>query len=228
MKMNRLILILIMLSYAEVKAQFTKGTFLFGGSIGGSYSTSTSTVYLVPSTFVAGGGAPPTPSALQFSADKTNTIIAFSPQIGYFIKDNFSLGFRFGWANLSVEEKFLSYNNNNSQSVLSVEPFLRYYLNKFFIQGSFGIGSSNSESKLEYAITPNGGGSVTSVSQNLKRNASTLSGSVSIGRAFLISKQLALEPLVGYQFTKFSNKDIPDEKVSTFYLAAGLQYYLSK
>ncbi len=225
--MNRLLLILIMLSYVDVNAQFTKGTFLFGGSIGGSYSTSTSTVYLVPSTFST-GGVSPTPSAIQFAADKTNTIIAFSPQIGYFINDNFSLGLRFGWTNLSVEEKFLSYNNSNSQSVLSVEPFLRYYLNRFFIQGSFGIGSANSESKLEYAISSNGGSSVTSVSQNLKRNASTLLGSISIGRAFLISKQLAIEPLAGYQFTKFSNKEVPDEKVSTFYLAVGLQYYLSK
>jgi hypothetical protein len=226
--MNRLnwILILIVLSCVKVSAQFTKGTFLFGGSIGGSYSTSTSTVYI--STIIPSGANGSTVFAAPYSADKSSSAIIITPQVGYFIKDNFSLGIRLSWTTSLIEERVLSYYSSNSQSLLSVEPFLRYYLNKFFIQGLIGVGAASNESKLEYTLISNGGGTTSSNKQNLKRNSSTLLGSLSIGRAFLISKQLAIEPLVGYQFTKFSNKEIPDEKVGTFYLAVGLQYYLSK
>jgi hypothetical protein len=181
--MNRLLLILIMLSCAEVNAQFTKGTFLFGGSIGGSYSTSTSTVYV--STIIPSGANGSAVFAAPYSADKTSTAIIISPQVGYFIKDNFSLGLRFSWTTSLIEERVLSYYSSNSQSLLSVEPFLRYYLNKFFIQGSIGIGAASNESKLEYALISNGGGSTSFNKQNLKRNANTLLASISIGRASL-------------------------------------------
>jgi outer membrane protein len=214
----------LLLICLNASGQFTKGTFLLGGSVGGSYSTSTSAVFLLPSGFSAGN--PPPTQQITFTADKSNFTVIASPQVGYFIVDNVSVGLRLSWASLSTQEKYLSYKSTNDQSVFSVEPFVRFYLSKFFAQGTFGIGSTNSESSLEYAITS--GSSTSSSSQNLKRNASTLIGSISIGRAFLVSKQLALEPLLGYQFTKVSYKEIPEEKIGTFYLALGLQYYLSK
>jgi hypothetical protein len=202
----------LLLICLNASGQFTKGTFLLGGSVGGSYSTSTSAVFLLPSGFSAGN--PPPTQQITFTADKSNFTVIASPQVGYFIVDNVSVGLRLSWASLSTQEKYLSYKSTNDQSVFSVEPFVRFYLSKFFAQGTFGIGSTNSESSLEYAITSG--------------NASTLIGSISIGRAFLVSKQLALEPLLGYQFTKVSYKEIPEEKIGTFYLALGLQYYLSK
>jgi hypothetical protein len=200
-------LILIMLCCVKVNAQFTKGTFLFGGSIGGSYSTSTSTI-----PFNFRGLSPPI-----VYADKSISSISLSPQIGYFVANNFCAGLRLGWSYSYTNEKYFSVTNFTSRSIISVEPFIRYYIEKYFIQGTFGLGSVTGET---YQASFS--------NEILKENTNSILGSISVGRAFLISKQLAIEPLAGYQFTKFSNKEIPDEKVGTFYLAVGLQYYLSK
>jgi Autotransporter beta-domain len=234
MNISKFLSIIFMFFYFTGNAQFMKGSFMFGGSIAGSYSTSKSTAVIYPPTIQSIIGYQ---QASIFSTDKTITTINVSPQVGYFIANNFSIGLAVGWNNSKTEEKYLSYNSSSWQSTFFAGPSIRYYLKKNFIQGDFGWGQTNVETKLSYSITsttpnpdPNLPPSTTvfGSSQESKKNANLLLGSISIGRAFFLDKHAAIEPVVGYQFTKISNSGVPDEKVSTFYLAIGLQYYLSK
>jgi hypothetical protein len=227
--MNKLnwVLILIVLSCVEVKAQFTKGNFMAGGSLSGNYSTSSTTVPnpIVPYT---SGFYIPLPN---YPADKTNLTITMSPQVGYFIVNNLCIGFKINWTNSNTAVKSNQVNfvssDDLTQSYFAGGLFVRYYYHKFFVQADYGLGPVNLTSNGE-ARSVSGSSSIYYSKYEYNNKANVSIGSLSIGRAFLIDKHVAIEPILGYQLTNTKYELRSDDKIGTLFIAVGLQLYINK
>jgi len=109
-----------------------KGTFLIGGALSLTTSTSDQEV-------TAG-------SRKQKFEGLTTTQFDFSPDFGYFIVDNFALGISMGYTIQSVED---STGTNKDTDVL-IGPFARYYFaptnnSAFFLEATSGFGTSSND-----------------------------------------------------------------------------------
>ncbi len=113
----------------------------------------------------------------DYESDKTKySTFEFTPQVGYFLMNNFAAGIEIMWSQSTEKEN----DDKISSSTLAVGPFARYYFgNKTvqpFIQTSVGFGKKvekmdtyYADEKFDYSITSfdMGGGLSISVSDHV-------------------------------------------------------------
>lgn len=102
--------IAILLISLSTNAQITKGNWMMGGSGSFNYSKTE------PKTTSTSG------TTLVYSTNGTYTTL-LEPNIGYFIKDKFSIGMKINFLNAFVENQPFSLNESN----ISISPNIRYY-----------------------------------------------------------------------------------------------------
>ena len=143
----------------NANSQITKGNWLVSGSASFSQLQSSST------------------ATVQFK----QTNFQINPLVGYFVKDKFAVGLR----------PSLTYGSNNvanSNTIISIGPFIRYYFLKpeniinLFTEGSYTYGSST------------GKGQTTGI----KLNTFSFSG----GPVLYFNSSLGLEFIITYSTTK--------------------------
>lgn len=185
MKKSIVTIIAIMFT-ATAFAQFTnQGTFLLGGSsnLGLSFLSDKSKL---------GDG--------DFQDGSKLTSFSLSPQAGYFFINNLAAGLSINFNS----SKSKADNFEATSSFILAGPFARYYMDKFYLEGTVGLGSSKSESTFSEGESKN-----------------SLTGwSLGAGYAVMLSDAVALEPQIYY--SSLSRKD--DEFVNR---EAGLSINLS-
>ena len=158
--MKQLILISLLLCIAiAAKSQITKNNWLLGGSASFSSLKSSST------------------ASIQFN----QTSFQVSPLVGYFVKDKFAVGLR----------PSLTYGSNsvaNSNTIIKVGPFIRYYFLK-----TDNIFNLFTESRYEY-------GSNTGKGQDIGQRLNTFS--FSGGPVLYFNTSVGLELVIEYSTTK--------------------------
>jgi outer membrane protein len=116
-------------------AQFTKGTIMAGGSLGGSFNTNK------------------TEAGNTTTTTGTTNTVDFFPQAGYFVIDNLAVGAGIGLSTSTTKAKGTS--NKNTVSSTSFAPFARYYYQKFYGQFAFNVGSGNNKNTNGNVTTDN-------------------------------------------------------------------------
>jgi hypothetical protein len=186
--------------YGQLEKPFVKGALLAGGSF--------SVYFERESDYGTGPGL----ADIYFTNKKS---IETSFIVGYFILRHFSLGikneliFYHYKLNSELNPSILLDRKNRD---LIIGPFLRYYLNPgLFFEGYGGMGFEK--------VTSN----------NSLTRTKIYAFSTSIGYSILLNKNVALEPMVNYNFTRqkpggFYEK-ISYSKIS---LSLGLQIYFKK
>ena len=139
--------------------------------------------------------------SLGYSFEAESFNIQVSPRAGYFVSDGVAVGAQ---ANLG----FTSVNNGKNEWGYGIAPFVRYYFpggasatGRFFGQGDVGIAGS-------YAGDD--------VSLNVGLNA---------GYAHFITQTVALEAMLGYNYSK-ANISSSSDKASGLGISVGFQIYL--
>ncbi|NOS91469.1 MAG: autotransporter outer membrane beta-barrel domain-containing protein [Cyclobacteriaceae bacterium] len=192
---KRIVLGIVFLSCSNLLfAQFEKGGFMVGGNVSANFSEVTNTNSIYSSYNVES--------------------FFFQPRVGYFVMDNLSAGIGIAYSSRKETYKVSSfYFSSNS---ISATPFVRYYLSKFYFEGSLGFGSTQSEDNFN-----NG-------------NVSTRKGSINNwalvgGYTFLLNKYVAIEPQVGYQkVVQSTDGSNYSQTNSGFFLQLGVQVYIHK
>lgn len=113
--MKKLLLIATVLLGFNLSAQITGGTMLAGGSASFNYYKNS-----------------------EF--DYSRTTLTVGPQFGLAFADNFVAGAWFGMSSSKLKDAFGSV----SSSAWSVGPFVRYYMQNFFLQLGYGYSKSGS------------------------------------------------------------------------------------
>jgi hypothetical protein len=185
------------LTMAGANAQFNQGTMLVGGDVN---------FYSYSSKMKDGN-----------TTVKTGTSTAFnlSPRFGYFVIDKLAVG-----ASVSLElSKYNSkgtFGTDGTGTGVSIGPFVRYYFDPgFFVQGSFGVGSST--------FTNNNVGG----ENETKYRTSNLG--LGVGYAYFLKDNVAIEPMIGYSSYSSKTKGSDSKDInSQLYLSVGFQIYLRK
>jgi hypothetical protein len=159
--MQKTILLIIAACFIikNANSQITKGNWLVGGSASFSSLKSSST------------------ATIQFK----QTNFQISPLVGYFVKDKFAIGLK----------PSLTYGSNtiaNTNTIISIGPFVRYYFLKpenifnLFTEGSYAYGSN------------------TGKGQGTGQKSNTFS--LSAGPVLYFNSSVGLEFIIGYSTTK--------------------------
>lgn len=184
MKTFKLFIITTILYTISASSQITKGNWMVGGS--GNFTN-------YKSTFESNN--------TEFT--QTGTGINISPNLGYFVVDNFAVGTAVGF-NFSNP----SGANNNSHSY-GISPFVRYYFRKSekiinpFFQTSYGFGNGKNES-----------------GESNKSRGYTIKG----GSAIFFNSSVALELSLNYNSSKYNS----DSTYNDFTIGIGFQIHLEK
>ena len=184
MKTIQLFITISLLTFLASNAQISKGNWMVGGS--GNFTN-------YKSTFQSG----------NTETTQTGSAFTISPNLGYFIIDNFALGsiVSFSFSNPSGD-------NTNSHGY-GISPFIRYYFRKSdkminpFLQTSYGFSKGKSDS----------GGSNKSTGYAIKG-----------GSAIFFNSSVALELSLNYNSSK-TNSDV---KYKYFTVGIGFQIHLEK
>ncbi|MCE7864245.1 MAG: hypothetical protein DYG99_11965 [Bacteroidetes bacterium CHB5] len=192
MKRSIITVVAVMLSVTAF-AQFTnQGTFLLGGS-------SNLGLGFLSEKFKLGGG--------DFQDGSKISNFSFSTQAGYFFVDNLAAGVGLDFSNSKTKND--TFEQTSSSLIFS--PFIRYYLEKLYVEGKFGAGSSKS------------------TSNNVEIKSSINAWSVGAGYAILLSDLVTLEPQIGYGSTSYKNKSADSTtKLAGLFINLSLFIYLSK
>lgn len=118
----------------------------------------------------------------------------FSPRIGFFVIDNLLLGVTLAYANVS--------DNSSSQDQFIIGPILRYY---------FGSGPSKPFTYLIFGY------------ETQKNNNSTALG-MGLGYNIAISRNVALSPVIQYDFVAPKGGDLGD--IKEFYVGIGISTFI--
>jgi hypothetical protein len=139
------------------------------------------------------------------NTSKNNTLIAFTPNAGYFVVNNLALG-----GNFSLN---YSKSGNNKFTSFEVGPFARYYFTtqqqtvRPILHASFN-----------YLSTKN---KINNVSSSTNTGSNYFIGG---GAAAFISRNVSIDALLGYDHTKYKNFD----GSGGFAFNIGFQVYLLK
>ena len=168
-------------------------------------------------TWLVGGSASAGINANQSKNGSTVTttghtsFISMTPNAGYFIFDNFAVGAGINMyaAHGTNTGSDFKYDDHSA----SIAPFVRYYYHNFYGVGSFRIGGG----KIAYS-----GGTPSPDDQNY----TITGGAIGIGYAWLLTKNVALEPQAGYQFSSTKYSSTNHSITQGPYLSLGFQIYL--
>ncbi|TRX36359.1 hypothetical protein [Flavobacterium restrictum] len=190
MKIIKLCLCLILLFSLTSNAQISKGNWMMGGSANFSHNKYTSGEY-----------------------STEGTILAISPNIGYFFIDKLAIG-TLGELSLTFEKKANSSVNSNYFSY-GIGPFIRYY----FLEKEKEI---NIFSEVSYAI------------QKINQTNSKLENfNVKTGAVYFLNSSVGLEVALNYLNQNTSNGEKNSSsyfqgKNNSFFLGVGFQIHLEK
>ncbi|KUF40193.1 outer membrane beta-barrel protein [Myroides marinus] len=142
--------------------------------------------------------------SMGYSFEDKSFNLNINPSAGYFISDGFAVGLEVG-AGVTTHKKPVKDDWN-----YKVMPFARYYFpegasatGRFFGQGAVGIsGTENATSKTSFAFDIKG------------------------GYSHFVSRNVALEATVGYNYSKSSVADAKSQ--NGIGLAVGFQIFLGK
>lgn len=144
--------------------------------------------------------------------DYKGSAFSLNPQFGYFVINNFAVG-----AGLNYSLQKFNYNNSGDYltTSLQIQPFVRYYFKPgIFIHGSYGIGAG----KVSETNTTD---------YNYSFNLYSWTGSA--GYAIFLNDNVAIEPMLGYKWNTFNQKDSDSKSSSSsLYFQVGLQVYLGR
>ena len=137
MIMKKIIFIVLLLAAAATTswAQFSKGTFLVGGT----------------SNLSIGFDTNKSKSGSTTSTDSKTTSFSLEPAAGYFFMDNLAVG-----AGLNLSTYTIKADGSGNKLIYSstlFSPFVRYYFDKFYAQGGFQVGSEKTELKINSTTT---------------------------------------------------------------------------
>ena len=131
--LNLFFIAIALFTYSITNAQITKGNWMLGGNGNFSYSK-----YESKNTSSTSG--------TTINYVKTGSYyILLEPNIGYFIKDKFALGFKMSFTNIVNDGEPLKLSNSR----VAFNPYLRYYFLKvdndynLFVEPSYYIYSNN-------------------------------------------------------------------------------------
>jgi hypothetical protein len=191
--MKRRIVLILLISFILIKtnAQLTKGNWLVGGT--GSYDFE---------------------KISSISVIRKTQQITISPNIGYFLIDNFGVGLKPQFVLIKREYPGASYFPAEKIYHLSIGPFVRYYflptdkVINLLVHSDFSIGV--------YKYYPE---------NQAVQKESYNSWSMGFGPAIFFNSSVALETIAGY---KQVNSNISDQKNQSFQFLIGLQIHLQK
>jgi hypothetical protein len=171
---------LFTLCYLSATAQTERGAFLVGGNFDLGLQTSQE------------GG---------FS-------VSFSPQVGYFVVNNFALG-------TSLPLGFNTWASGRNFNA-GLSPFARYYFGesatRLFLEGRAGYNYYNSRFTIFTGET-------------MRNSARFYNLNAGLGAVHFITQSVGLEAILGYNYTKDSNVVQGQSRIR---LNVGLQIYLSR
>lgn len=138
--------------------------------------------------------------SLGYSFEGESFNINLNPRAGYFISDGIVIG-------LSLQGGLSTYPNDENDWTYGVAPFVRYYFpegasstGRFFGQGEVGIAGARGGSDVDFAA------------------------GLGLGYAHFITSSVALEGVVGYNYTKAGTANATAQNGLGFSL--GFQIYL--
>lgn len=210
--MKKILLIIAVLLFAAgsiVQAQMTnQGNFLAGSTLG--FSKSSSDLKILSS------------NAEEEAQGPASYQISFSPDIGYFLIDQFALGLGMDFTFSRLEEPN---TDRTDDSDLLFGPFARYYFPledglAFFAEASFGFGNSSDDIY------------VGDVRQSI--NTNIFATGFGPGFTIISSKGIGLEAILKYNYarSKFNTQigGLEQETITRtnqFDFSLGIQYYFS-
>lgn len=179
--MKKILIIFITTLFININlhSQIKQGVFIVGGDFSTSWGSTTTNPF-----------------------DKSKLILAFTPDVGYFITNNFLLG-------ISTPIQIVRPEGINT-GVLGISPFARFYFGefqsfKFFFVGKAGY---NDFVKVLYGT------------QQSNQNATSYLGS---GISLILSKQVVVEGILKYENT-FSDNTSPGSAIGFEF---GVQFALT-
>jgi hypothetical protein len=187
-------------------------SFLFV-SIAFSFAQTQQGNFLLGGGFGAGLGTKqietPGPNNTTIISKSRSTSLSFNPKVGFFIVDGFALG-------LDAEVRNTAERNRDNDtritsSYFTLGPFVRYYFPiNVFLDGRGGFGSGKGAASAGY------------------NDARVFSYSFGAGYAAFLNDYVALEPIVRYRGTNFTNKTNTNFRTmdGNLEFAIGLQIYL--
>jgi len=138
--------------------------------------------------------------SMGYSFEGKSFNINVNPRAGYFVSDGVAIG-------LSLNGGYQSVKDAKDDWTYGVAPFIRYFFpegssatGRFFGQGEVGIAGANNGSDV------------------------TLAAGVGLGYAHFITRSVALEAVVGYNYSKANNASATAQNGLGFNL--GFQIYL--
>jgi Autotransporter beta-domain len=140
----------------------------------------------------------------------TTKLYSIRPEFGIFVVSNMQLGLSLFYSHSdskpgSSNTFSLKSSNQGYGGALSA----RYYFHYFFVEGRYEIGKNKFES----------GG-------NFSGESKAKNKIVSLGRAFLISKEVSIEPKLSYRIAEFGING--DTKSNALYFSVGINTYINK
>lgn len=173
-------------------AQFTKGRILAGGNVS----------FITGSNKIDQGGS--------LTTSSTSTSFQLTPNVGYFIIDNFAIGAGVGLGLSTGKSNNSTPETRVNSTSFEFEPFVRYYLKQgIFFEGQFGLGTF----KSKY---------INSNTTTLTQNISTWT--IGAGYPYFLNDNVAIEPFLGYRRRSFEG----DQVQASLFLSVGLQVYLGR
>lgn len=198
--MNKRIIVTVsaLLLCVGAVAQIEQGRFLAGGSVGFSVQNYKA-VYNGQTTY-----------------DSKTTAFSLSPRAGYFVTDAIVVGAGLSLSTSSTKYCECSDTEKYSSASISFSPFARYYLpQRLFGQLELGLGSS--KRKWIYDDT-----------DNEESKSKFFVWSLGVGYAYFLNNNVAIEPLVSYNATTYTNRDDTKDKdkYGNIMLQLGFSIYL--
>jgi outer membrane protein len=148
------------------------------------------------------------------SSDETkNTNFSLTPRAGYFITDAIAVG---AGLNFSTSSTKFDDDDKNASTEFSFTPFVRYYLPQGLF-GQFEIGLGSSKDKWTYA------------NDDVEEyKYKTFIWSLGAGYPYFLNDNVAIEPMVSYYATTYTDRDDTNYKDKYGYLMVqiGFSIYL--
>jgi hypothetical protein len=151
----------------------------------------------------------PGPNGTTNVSKSRSTSLSFNPKVGFFIVNGFALGLDADIRNTAIRDR--DNNTRSTSSYFTLGPFARYYFPiNVFLDGGAGFGTGKGAASAGYS------------------DAKVFGYSFGAGYAAFLNDNIALEPIVRYRGTNFTNRSNANFRTmdGNLEFAIGLQIYL--